>query len=252
MFAVLTRRQPRLFMVTMGAGALAWVIGDGLWLGGAAIFRIVGWWVAFLALTIAGERLELNRVLRPTVTVRAAFVAAIGVVIAGVAMSARWPEAGTRVMGAGLFGLAMWLVRYDVARRTVHQPGLTRYMAVGLLAGYGWLGAGGLLQIFTDAAVPGLMYDAALHAILLGFVMSMVFAHAPVIFPAVLRRPLVFRPRFYLHLGLLHASVLARIAGDLVDALGPWRVWGGLLNALALAAFVANVTASVRAGGQDR
>jgi hypothetical protein len=31
----------------------------------------------------------------------------------------------------------------------------------------------------------------------------MVFAHAPIIFPAVLGVPLTYRPSFYLHVGVL-------------------------------------------------
>jgi hypothetical protein len=68
--------------------------------------------------------------------------------------------------------------------------------------------------------------------------MSMVFAHAPVIFPAVLGVALPYRPAFYLHVGALHASLALRIVGDLVDTLGRWRVWGGLFNALALLLFL--------------
>src|SRR5690606_28937211 len=140
-------------------------------------------------------------------------------------------EAGVRVLGAGLLGLSLWLMRHDVARRTVRQEGLTRYIALTLLAGYGWLGVGGLLALMTGVPAPGLVYDAALHALFLGFVMSMVFAHAPVIFPAVMGRPLPWHARFYVHVVLLHASLVVRIAGDVIGDLGPWRVWGGLLNA---------------------
>jgi hypothetical protein len=43
------------------------------------------------------------------------------------------------------------------------------------------------------------LYDAMLHAVFLGFVISMVFAHASVIFPAVLGLPFEYRPAFYLH-----------------------------------------------------
>jgi hypothetical protein len=32
-------------------------------------------------------------------------------------------------------------------------------------------------------------YDITLHAVFLGFVFAMIFAHAPVIFPLVFRRP---------------------------------------------------------------
>ena len=71
------------------------------WLGGAPLFRVVFWWLAFLVLTIAGERLELNRVLRPTRAVQAMFILAITMVLAGVA-SATWrPESGVRATGSG-------------------------------------------------------------------------------------------------------------------------------------------------------
>jgi hypothetical protein len=247
MFAALVRRQPALFMVTMAAGAVAWTIGNALWWNGAPIYRAVYWWLAFLVLTIAGERLELNRVLRPTPAVRAAFAAAVVLLLGGVVATVRWPEAGVRTMGAGLVAIAAWLLRHDVARRTVRQRGMTRYMAVSLLAGYIWLSFGGVAALATGVATPGLLYDATLHALFLGFVMSMVFAHAPVIFPALIRRPLPYRPRFYLHLGLLHLSVLVRVAGDLVDTLGRLRGWGGLLSAVALAVFVVNVARSIAA-----
>ena len=246
-FIPLVRRQPALFMLTMAVGALAWTIGNALWFSGAAIFRVVYWWLVFLVLTIAGERLELNRVLRPSARVRATFGAAVVLVVAGVVISAHWPEPGVRVLGTGLIALTVWLVRHDVARRTVRVPGLTRYMAVGLLAGYVWLACGGVIAVTTGVATPGVVYDATLHAVFLGFVMSMVFAHAPVIFPAVLGRPLRFHPVFYLHLGVLHVSVLVRVIGDLFDTLGRWRVWGGLLNAVALAVFVVNIGRSARA-----
>jgi hypothetical protein len=244
-FVILFRRQPSVFMGTMALGAVAWLIGNGLWLAGSAIFRVVWWWLAFLVLTIAGERLELNRVLRPTPAIRAAFVGTIALIALGVVVSGRALEPGVRIGGAGLLALSLWLARHDVARRTVRHQGVTRYMAVSLLAGYAWLGFGGLAALVSGVAEPGLVYDATLHAVFLGFVMSMVFAHAPVIFPAILGRPLVYAPRFYAHVVVLHASLVLRIVGDLSDELARWRVWGGLLNAAALALFVLNVGRSI-------
>jgi len=135
-----------------------------------------------------------------------------------------------------------------VARRTVRQRGLTRFMAVCLLAGYVWLGAGGILALTFAPAMPGTLYDATLHAVFLGFVMSMVFAHAPVIFPAVLGVPLGYRRAFYVHAAVLHGSLVLRIAGDLVDSLGRWRAWGGLFNAAALLLFLVNTGWSIASG----
>ncbi len=244
-FIAVCRRQPALFAFTMCAGAAAWFAGNLQWLLGAPIFRVVFWWLAFLVLTIAGERLELNRVLRPTRVVQVAFAAAAAVLVAGLGAAIWAPAAGVRVLGAGLLGLTAWLARYDVARRTVRQRGLTRFMAICLLAGYAWLGAGGAIAVITGAARPGAVYDAMLHAVFLGFVMSMVFAHAPVIFPAVLGRPLDYHPAFYFHAAVLHASVLLRLTGDMVESLARFRAWGGLFNALALLLFLANTVRAI-------
>jgi hypothetical protein len=112
---------------------------------------------------------------------------------------------------SGLGGLS----RYDVARRTVRTPGLPRFAAVGLLAGYAWLSLAGVLWITSPGLPAGLRYDAEMHALFLGFVFSVVFAHAPIIWPSVLGGEIQFRPRFYGHLALLHLSVLLRVASDL-------------------------------------
>jgi hypothetical protein len=238
-------RQPSLFIVTMGLGAAMWLGGNIRWLAGEAILRVVLWWLAFLVLTIAGERLELNRVLRPTRLVRSTFILSISGIVAGVAVSVRGPETGLRLVGAGLIALAIWLFLNDVARRTVRQSGLTRFIAVCLLAGYGWMMIGGLIAIASGVSTTGPVYDAVLHSVLLGFVMSMVFGHAPIIFPAIVGIPVPYRPAFFLHVGLLHASVLLRVVGDLVEVLGRWRVWGGLLNAVALSLFLLNTARSI-------
>jgi hypothetical protein len=204
------------------------------------------WWVAFLVLTIAGERLELGRALGQSSKVRGLFALIVAVILTGVILAAGRPALGVRVVGGGLIALAGWLVRFDVARRTLRLPGLPRFMAVCLLGGYAWLGVGGALAMATGAATPGVLYDALLHAIFLGFVMSMVFAHAPVIVPAVLGISLQYHAAFYLHVLVLDLSLIVRIVGDLADVLGRWRVYGGLLNAIALIFFLVNTVRSVR------
>jgi hypothetical protein len=250
--AAILVRQPSLFGLTMAAGAAAWLGGNVQWLAGAPVYRVVYWWMGFLVLTIAGERLELNRLLRPTTAVRAWFVLSIVVLAAGMIATSIAPGAGVRVTGTGLAVLTAWLLRHDIARRTVRQHGLTRFMAICLLAGYVWLGAGGLMAIWFGAVPAGPSYDAVLHAVLLGFVMSMVFAHAPIIFPAILGVPLPYRPAFYAHVILLHASLAVRMAGDLVPGFDPLRAWGGLLNAAALLLFVGNTVRSALLAARAR
>jgi hypothetical protein len=99
--------------------------------------------------------------------------------------------------------------------------------------------AGGLWGLGATVFVAGPLYDAMLHTVLLGFVFSMIFGHEPIIVPALLKVGLTYSPRFYLHLGLLHLSLILRVAGDLL-LLPALRQWGGLLNALAIVLFIGN------------
>lgn len=246
-FAVIIRRQPGLPEITMGVGALAWLVGNSLWLSGWPIFRVVGWWAGFLVLTIAGERLELSRFLPISRADRTVFVGGVGLFTAGLVLALSVFGLGARLSGLGLLVLTFWLLRYDIARRAVRKAGLTRFVAVSLLSGYLWLGVAGLLGLRFGGLAAGLHYDAWLHAIFLGFVFAMIFGHAPIIFPAVLSVPVPFRPAFYSHLALLHLSLVLRVVGD-VAAWWPGRLWGGLLNAVAVLLFLANMARAVVEG----
>jgi hypothetical protein len=236
---VLIRRQPALFAWVMAGGAAAWLGGQALWLAGWPIHRVTAWWMVFLVLTIAGERLELARLARLTAPLRATFAAAVGTVLAGLTLTTVAPGPGVRVVGLGLLALALWLASRDVARRTVRQAGLTRFIALCILSGYVWLGTGGLLALLSGDVSAGPRYDALLHAVFLGFVFAMIFGHAPIIFPVVVGRAVTFRPAFYAHLLLLHLTLAARLLGDLTSSLA-LRRWGGLLNAATLVLFLAN------------
>jgi hypothetical protein len=250
-FGHIIRRQPALFTGTMGLGALAWLVGNALWLVGRPIYQVVLWWAAFLLLTIAGERLELARVLRPSPASRAAFLLTTGVFMAGTVVASFVFGPGVRIAGLGMLGMAAWLLRYDIARRTVRKPGLTRFIAVCLLAGYVWLAAGGLMGLIYGGVPAGPRYDALLHALFLGFVFSMIFGHAPIILPAVLGVRMVFDRTLYILLLLLHLSLLLRVIGDL-SGWGAGRQGGGLLNAIVLLLFLANTARVIRKGRVGR
>lgn len=243
-------RQASLFTCVMGLGAVSWLAGNLLWLAGWPVFRVVWPWAGFPLLTIAGERLELTRFLKPTHFGRASFLAALAAALAGIAAASLVPQHGHRACGLALLALAAWLARYDVARRTLRQDGLARFVAVCLLTGYAWLAVAGGVLLVHAAELAGPAYDAALHALFLGFVFSMVFGHAPIIFPAVLGATMAFRKRFYAHLLLLHASLALRLAGGLDSAWGDggWgraRAWGGLLNAVAILLFLASTAGAL-------
>lgn len=244
---VVYRRQRELFTLVLALGAAGWMLGNLFWLLGYPIHAVVPWWIAFLVLTIAAERLELSRLLPPSRAAKRIFAVLIFALLAAVAVSMLLRTTGTVVLGVALTALAFWLMRQDIARRTVKGRGLVRFIAVCLLSGYVWLAVGGLsMVVHGGLGFGGAAYDAALHAVLLGFVFSMVFGHAPVILPAVLRIALPYQAYFYAPLAVLHVSLLLRIAGD-VASLPDWRAWGGALNAVALLAFVlGNIIAVIR------
>jgi len=244
-FVLLYRLQPSAHFIVMTLSALAWAGGNVLWMAGSPTFRLVPWWVAFLVLMIAGERLELSRIRRPPARVRALFHLSVTAVIAGILVSLFAFHFGLRLAGAGFVAIALWLIRYDLAWQSARQSGLPRFMGVCLIAGYFWLLAAGVLWIFfAQFFAAGLYYDAMLHAIFLGFVFSMIFAHAPIILPTVTGLALPFHNAFYLHAGLLHLSLFLRVTGDL----GWWpslQRWGGMLNVLAVLLFLANNLRSI-------
>ena len=249
LFGLIARQHAALHTIVMLIGAVCWFVGNGLWLAERPISQVVWWWAAFLVLTIAGERLELSRVTRPSKRSLQLFEGATAVVLLGLTITIWAYDIGVRTTGFGLLLLAVWLLRFDIARKTVHKTGLTRFIATCLLSGYGWLAIGGLLAIIYGGIPAGPYYDAMLHAIFLGFVMTMIFGHAPIIFPAVLGLPVVYRPAFYAHLILLHITLPVRVIADLTLWI-PGRQWGGLLNAIVLVLFLLNTVYSIWLGKQ--
>lgn len=236
-------RQRVAHLATLAAAALAWLLGNLLWWASGSLVAAVPAWAAFLILTIAGERLELSRFVPTPVRARQVF-AGIVLLLLLTALPAGWHADVLRVYALALLLLAGWLLRYDIARRTVRVRGLTRYMALCLLSGYVWLGVAAVLGMAGAFTVGSLLRDAALHALLLGFVFAMVFGHAPVIVPALTRLRMRWHAGFYLPLVLLHASLLLRVASTWADAFS-WRQWGALGNALVLLLFVVLVLESL-------
>jgi len=244
-YAVVIYRQPTVFTVAMGAGAYMLLVGNALWATGEPVYRLVYWWMGFLVLTIVGERLELARMMRPAAWRQPLFYAAAALYAAGVVATYIDGDSGARLAGLGALALAGWLLHYDVARFTIRRAGLPRFIAACLLLGYGWLGAGGALSLAYGEVVAGFHYDAVLHAVLLGFVFSMIFGHAPIIIPAVVKIAVPFTRRFYLHLALLHAGLALRVGSDVLGS-GAGREWGGLINVLAVVLFLANTLVAIR------
>lgn len=239
------RRMPGLFTVTLALGALAGLTANGFWLSSGRAAEAVVWWMAFFVLTIAGERLELTRLLPPRPLARHLFVALL--VALGLSLGVVVAQGATSPLAAVLLGVALWLASNDVARRNLRQRGLPRFAGVCLLSGYAALALGAALGL-AGAFDPGHPWrDAALHCVFLGFVFAMVIGHAPIVFPAVMRVKIPYHAAFYLPLALLHGGLLLRVFGVLTEHAATRR-FGALGNAAALALLVATLLWRVGVG----
>jgi len=235
----------RLFhAAVIGLGAISWLVGNLAWLFGAPIYSVVYWWAGFFIFTIAGERLELSRVIRLKRYHQTLFTIASGLLLAGLAWTLWSYAAGARLSGVGMFALAAWLMAYDLARHNLRRGGLTGYIAVCLYTAFIWLGVSGLLSMRYGGLVAGPYYDAILHSLFVGFVFGMVFGHAPIIFPAVLNLPVRYSRAYYLPLFLLNISLILRLLGDL-NGMYLARQWGGLLNAVAILLFLGMIASGI-------
>lgn len=228
------RRQPEPFMGVLALAVVAALFGQGLWWLGAPLRAGLLPAFAFLVLTITAERLELSRYVPRPPQAGPLLAAIVLVLLAALALPEPWDA---HAFGLGLVALAAWLGAWDLARNTVRQRGLPRFVAVALLLGYVQLLAAGLLLARCGLQAGTASYDAALHVLGLGFIFSMVFGHAPVIAPAVLRVQLRYHAVLYLPLAVLHASLLLRGAGLALEQ-PALRRQSGLVSAAAIGSFV--------------
>ena len=197
------------------------------------------------SLTIAAERVELTRIHLPASAERV-LVAIAALVAASATGAVLFPDPGSRAFGLSLLVLVGWLAPRDVARQTIHAGGQPRFSAAAMLAGYGWLAVAAAAWTLAGVTTTPTTHDVVVHTIFLGFVMSMVLAHAPVILPAVLRRPVPYRPLLWVPLVVLHAALFVRVVGDvagrpLLVAVGGY----GTAVALLLLPLAAVLTASL-------
>ena len=239
------RVQPVFFNQVMALGAGSQLLAHVLLAGTGSVVAATPGWIGFLVLTITGERLELNRLLRPSPDAQRAIRVLLGVLALSLALAGWNLEAGTRLLGLSLLGVAGWLGVYDLARRTVRLGGLARYTGLCLLSGYAWLGVAGLLMLSGPFQGAGPWRDASLHCLFLGFVFAMIFGHAPIIVPALTGLAVRLNLGFHAALWLLHAGLLLRVAGNLAG-MTALRVHGGELGALSILLFLGVLLASLR------
>jgi len=217
-----------------------------------SINQVIYWWMAFLLLTIAGERLELSRLVIQDNRKRILLVLLSALPVIGIATSSvSGHQAGIIIFAAGNITIAIWLLLFDIARRTVLLSGLTRFTAISMLAGYVWLLISAVLLVGFEFEWNHISRDSVLHSFFLGFVFSMVIGHALIIFPAVTGLTIPYSSVLYLPLILLQLSLLLRISADLSDNMGLLKQ-SGIANGIAIAIFIATLLWRIANGFKPR
>ena len=199
----------------------------------------------FIVVTIAAERAELAQLTMGPRAVPTLVAASAWLSLAAVS-ALLWPGTGDRLFGAGALFVALWLLRDDVGRRLIRSEGLRRYNAAALLLGNTWLAVAGLTWVVVGRPVATGHYDVVVHGTFLGFAMSMIMAHAPIIFPTVLARPLPYRPAMWVPLTVLHLGMLVRVIGALTGTI-LYQI-GGAMTVVSILLFAATaIYSAVRA-----
>lgn len=209
-------KLPTLFTGLMTAGAVLWPIGTLFWMSGRTLPEVGYVWLGFLIVTVVAERIELSRLLKPTLAARGLLVVLVALFALALGLGQPWE--GSTLLSLALAGMALWLLREDIALRTVRTRGFARFSALMLICGYVWLivAAVSLSLLPPGETIYG--HDSAIHAIAVGFILSMVFAHAPIILPAVTGAPVRYVPILYLPAALLQIAIGLRIVFDAMEA----------------------------------
>ena len=238
-------RAPLGMVAAQALGTLMAALAAGLWLV-VDVASLIPLLASFLVITIASERAELAQLTMgrravPTLLVAACLLA----LTASLAVVA--PDPGARAFGAVCLATALWLFRDDVGRRMIRGKGLRRFNAASLLAGNFWLAVAGIVWVVVGQPAGRGAYDITIHGVFLGFGMSMIIAHAPIIFPAVLGRSLPYRPVMWVPLSVLHAGMVVRALGDLTGIELLFKT-GGIVTVTSVLLFAATVVYSVVRG----
>lgn len=209
-----------------------------LWTVGLTVPAMLPFLVGFVVLTILGERLELARIAIGLQVERLVLGLSLGLVLA-MSLTLIFPGASHSLIGFILIVMVVVMGANDVARRTIRSTGLPRFSAAAILCGYVWIAFAGGLWFYNGEILAGREYDAVVHAVFLGYTVSMILAHAPVIFPAVIRRDVPYTAAMWIPLVLLEISLVLRVVlGDL-GGNDTFVRWGGSLNVVAILSFIA-------------
>ena len=249
-YVAIYRRQQTVSVVVQAAGVVAAVMAALLWGMTGRFETVLPLAVAYVVATIIGERMELARLSVAGTRAEVQLTWQVLAMVLAAVVHAVAPRLGHVLVALALIVVAATALRVDVAVNLVRSRDLPRYSAACMLGGYFWLVLAGFTWLAYGPGAEGYAYDAVVHAVFLGFVMSMIFAHAPIILTAVVHRRLPYRRVLYVPVVLLHGGLATRLAGDFLaqDAI---YTAGGVITLVAVLVFVGTgLVLTLRGGGR--
>lgn len=216
-------RHPHFHGILLYLGAVSWFAGNFFAWHFGLIAAGSTWWIGFLLFTIVGERLELSQFLPAPSWSKKALGILLGLFLMGLILP--FHGTGNEVMGLAVLLISVWLLVFDMARVAAKKTNRFRYIGIGLRVGYLWLGVQGLILLWMEN--HPLFYDLVLHTFFLGFTFSMIWAHAPVIFPVIFGiRETPFHPTLWITWAGFQLSLLGRILSSLLHEFELRKIFG--------------------------
>ena len=236
-FLFYLKKQRSIIYILMTAGSACWLVGNILLVTERFYPIAFPWWMAFVLLIIAAERLELMNFLPVSKFSKNILVTLLILFLSGVLLS--FHGIGNLVCASALIGISVWLMRNDVVGINLKKSGVQKFVAISLLAGYTSLLLTGIFMITLPD--QWLTYDALLHTFFIGFVFSMIFAHGPMILPGVIGISFsTYHKVFYGWLALLHVSLFIRIFADVTVATELRKI-SGMMTAIGIIGYFATL-----------
>ncbi len=223
-------RHPYFHSYLIYLGAVCWFIGNYMVWHFGLIAAGTTWWIGFLLFTILGERLELSQFLPVPTWSKKLLGALAGLFFLGLVFPFHgW---GNEILGVAGVLLAAWLLYFDMAKVAAKKDNQFRYIGIGLRVGYVWLMLHGLILLFLEGQL--FYYDLLLHTFFLGFTFSMIWAHAPIIFPLIFGiRETPYHRIIWWGWGIFQLTLAGRIASSGLELM-EWRKLFGVANGWAI------------------
>ncbi|RIW17212.1 hypothetical protein D0X99_05530 [Algoriphagus lacus] len=219
-------KDPNFHTFLLYCGAVFWFIGNFMVWKSGLIPAGSTWWMGFLIFTIVGERLELTQFLPVPSWSKKALGGYLGLFFIG--MLFPFHGLGNELLGVAVLMISAWLLVFDMAKVASKKKGQFRYTGIGLRIGYLWMGIQGLILLLMES--HPLFYDLVLHTFFLGFTFSMIWAHAPIIFPTFFGiRQSPYHNMLWWPWASFQLTLLGRIAFALVEN-WEWRIIMGVTN----------------------